>query len=330
MKPLAYERASSLDQAVGLLAASDVPARLLAGGTNLVDLMKLEVETPGLLVDVNHLGLDRVEDTDSGGLLIGAMVRNADLAADPRVRERYPVLARALLSAASGQIRNLATTGGNLLQRTRCVYFMDATKPCNKRLPGSGCPAIEGASRELGVLGTSRSCIATHPGDMAVALAALDAVVHYVTADGPATLAMTEFHRLPGDDPSVDTNLPPGAVITAVEVPPLPFAASSTYRKARDRRSYAFALASVAAAVDVADGRVRDVRLALGGVSHRPWRAYAAEELLRGAPATADSFRAAVEAELAAATPTDENRFKIDLVTRLVTGTLLELTGGAR
>ncbi|MCW2840231.1 MAG: putative xanthine dehydrogenase YagS FAD-binding subunit [Aeromicrobium sp.] len=329
MRPLDYRRASSVDEAVALMGRPG-PVRLLGGGTNLVDLLKLGVESPTLLVDVTHLGLDEIDDTADGGLMIGATVRNSDLAADPRVRERYPVLARALLSAASAQIRNVATTGGNLLQRTRCVYFMDATKPCNKRVPGSGCPAIEGASRELGVLGTSTECIATHPGDMAVALTALDAVVHYVTADGAATIGMDRFHRLPGDDPSRDTELPPGAMITGVEIPPLAFGPTSTYRKARDRRSFAFALASVAAAVQVEGDEVRDVRLAIGSVAHRPWRARVAEELLRGAPATADSFRAAAEAEMAAATPTEENRFKVDLVTRLVTGTLLELAGGGR
>lgn len=330
MKPLTYERPATLDEAVSLLGRGEVPTRLLAGGTNLVDLLKLDVESPQLLVDVNHLGLDRIDDTPDGGLMIGATVRNSDLAADPRVRERYPLLARALLSAASGQIRNMATTAGNLMQRTRCVYFMDATKPCNKREPGSGCPAVEGASRELGLLGTSDSCIATHPGDMAVALVALDAVVHFIAADGAGTIPIGDFHRLPGDDPSLDTTLPAGAIITAVEVPPLAFASTSTYRKARDRRSYAFALASVAAAIDVDGGTVRDIRIALGGVSPRPWRAHAAEELLRGAQATADSFRAAVEAELAAATPTGENAFKVDLVVRLVTGVLLELTGSER
>lgn len=324
MKPFDYRRASSVDEAVGLLDQSD-SVKLLAGGTNLVDLLKLDVESPGLLVDVNHLDLGSIEDTDAGGLMIGATVRNSDLAADPRVRERFPVLARALLSGASGQLRNAATTGGNLLQRTRCVYFMDASKPCNKRVPGSGCPAVDGASRELGLLGTSDTCIATHPGDLGVALAALDAVVHYTTSVGPGTLGMDRFHRLPGDDPTRDTELPSGAVITAVEVPPLPFASLSTYRKARDRRSYAFALASVAAALDLDGDEVRDVRLALGGVAHRPWRAHVAEELLRGAPATADNFRAAAAAEMDQATPTAENRFKIDLVTRLVTGTLLEL-----
>ncbi|NRQ51421.1 FAD binding domain-containing protein [Aeromicrobium stalagmiti] len=330
MKPLTYERPATLDEAVSLLGRGEVPTSLLAGGTNLVDLLKLDVESPQLLVDVNHLGLDRIDDTPNGGLMIGATVRNSDLAADPRVRERYPLLARALLSAASGQIRNMATTAGNLMQRTRCVYFMDATKPCNKREPGSGCPAVEGASRELGLLGTSDSCIATHPGDMAVALVALDAVVHFVAADGAGTIPIGDFHRLPGDDPSLDTTLPAGAIITAVEVPPLAFASTSTYRKARDRRSYAFALASVAAAIDVDGDTVRDIRIALGGVSPRPWRAHAAEELLRGAPATADSFRAAAEAELAAATPTGENALKVDLVVRLVTGVLLELTGSER
>jgi xanthine dehydrogenase YagS FAD-binding subunit len=325
MKPFAYDRASDVKSTVSGLDAAP-GTKVLAGGTNLVDLMKLGVEQPDHLIDVNELDLGGIDVLDDGGIRIGAGVRNNDLAADAIVRRRYPVLTQALVSAASGQLRNLATTGGNLLQRTRCVYFMDVSKPCNKREPGTGCPAIEGLSRDLAILGTSHECIATHPGDMAVALTALDAVVHFETVDGPSTLRIGDFYRLPGDAPEKDTNLPAGALITAVEIPPLPFGGCSTYRKARDRRSYAFALASVAAAIDIEDGIVRDVRLAFGGVSHRPWRALAAEEAMRGTPATAENFERAVELELAAATPTAQNEFKVPLLTRLAVGTLIELT----
>ena len=253
-----------------------------------------------------------------------------DLAADLRVRTRYPVLARALLSAASGQLRNRASTGGNLLQRTRCVYFTDPSKPCNKREPGTGCPARTGLSRELAVLGTSEHCIATHPGDMAVALAALDAVVHAETADGPVAVPLGDLHRLPGDAPQHDTTLPRGAVITAVELPPPPALSRSTYRKARDRASYAFALVSVAGVLVVADGVVREVRLALGGVAHKPWRARLAEQALVGRPATAQEIGAAIDLDPAAATPTEDNAFKVPLARRLVVGTLLELAGSDR
>jgi xanthine dehydrogenase YagS FAD-binding subunit len=326
MKAFEFARATDVSEAVDVLATGP-GARPLAGGTNLVDLMRLGVETPDLLVDVNRLGLDAVDETAGGGLLVGAGVRNSDLAAHPLVRDRFPVLSEALLSAASGQLRNMASTGGNLLQRTRCVYFMDASKPCNKREPGSGCPAVEGLSRELAVLGASTSCLATHPGDMAVALSALDAVVHVETATGPVAMPIADFYRLPGDEPQRDTNLPAGALITAVEIPPLGAGARSTYRKARDRRSYAFALASVAAVLEVEDGLVRDVRLALGSVAHQPWRARAAEQVLRGAPANASTFALAADAELVAARPTEQNAFKVPLLRRLVIGTLLQLAG---
>ena len=325
MKAFTYERPTDVGAAVAVLARPG--ATPLAGGTNLVDLMKLGVARPDLLVDVNHLGLDGVEQTPDGGLLIGAGVRNSDLAAHPLVRSRYPMLSQALLAGASGQLRNMASVGGNLLQRTRCTYFTDPSKPCNKRVPGSGCPAVTGLSRDLAILGASEACIATAPGDMAVALAALDAVVHIVGPEGPAAMPLDALYRLPGDAPERDTNLPDGALITAVELPVLPIAAVSTYRKARDRASYAFALGSVAAALDVQDGIVADVRLAFGAVAHKPWRAQAAEQALRGGPATSVAFRAAADAELAAATPTPDNAFKVPLLRRLTVGTLLQLTG---
>jgi len=325
VKAFAYERAGDVGGALAVLARPG--AKVLAGGTNLVDLMKLGVERPDVLVDVNRLGLDRVERTGSGGLRIGAGVRNSVLAAHPLVRSDYPLLSQALLAGASGQLRNMASVGGNLLQRTRCVYFMDPSKPCNKRVPGSGCPAITGLSRELAVLGTSEHCIATAPGDMPVALAALDAVVHLETPAGPQSLPFDAFYRLPGDTPERDTDLPPGALITAVELPAAPVAVISTYRKARDRASYAYALGSVAAALEVADGVVRDVRLAYGGASHKPWRARTAEAALLGGPATAEAFGAAADAELAAARTTQDNAFKVPLLRRLTVGTLLQLAG---
>ena len=328
MKELRYEQPGDVQAAVALLTR-EPGAKALAGGTNLVDLMKLGVETPDLLVDVDALDLRAVEERGDGGLRIGAGVRNSDLAAHPLVRTRYPVLSRALLAAASGQLRNMASTGGNLLQRTRCVYFADTGKACNKRQPGTGCPAREGLSRELAVLGASEHCLATHPGDMAVAMAVLDAVVLAETADGPVRIPVAEFHRLPGDAPERDTTLPPGAVITAVELPPPVPGSVSTYRKARDRASYAYALVSVAAVLAVEDGVVRDVRLALGAVAHKPWRASLAEQALVGRPATAASFAAAADAELAQATPTADNAYKVPLARRLVVGTLLELTGSA-
>jgi xanthine dehydrogenase YagS FAD-binding subunit len=325
VKPFEYTRADDVEGAVALLARPE--ARALAGGTNLVDLLKLGVEHADLIVDVNRLGFTEVVATDDGGLLIGAGVRNSELAADPLVRTRYPVLSKALLAGASGQLRNMASTAGNLLQRTRCTYFNDVSKPCNKREPGTGCPAIHGASRELAILGTSDHCIATFPGDMAVAMSALDAEIRYETVDGPGSLPIDDFYRLPGDEPERHNNLPQGALITAVRLPGLPFGPVSTYRKARDRRSYAFGLGTVAAALDVEDGVVRDVRLALGAVAHKPWRARTAEAMLRGGPATPKAFAEAATAELAPAVTTEQNAFKVPLMERMITGVLAELAG---
>ncbi len=324
MKPFRYERASDASSAIALLAQAPNGV-FLAGGTNLVDHMKLGVRQPDLLIDITHLPYDRIEALPDGGLRIGAMVRNSDLAADRTIRVRYPLLAQALLAGASGQLRNLATTGGNLLQRTRCVYFQDVSKPCNKRVPGSGCSAREGYHRDLAILGASEACIATHPSDMAVALAALDATVRVVGARGERTIPLVRFYRLPGDEPQRDTVLARDELITSVELPPLAFAARSLYRKVRDRASYAFALVSVAAALDIAGGVVRDVRIALGGVAHAPWRAARAEALLRGAPATEEMFGRAAEAELADAQPLPGNAFKVPLARNTLVRTLLDL-----
>ena len=325
MKPFRYERASDAESAIALLAQAPNGV-FLAGGTNLVDHLKLGVSQPDLLVDITHLPFDRIEPLPDGGVRIGALVRNSDLAADRTIRTHYPLLAQALLAGASGQLRNLATTGGNLLQRTRCVYFQDVTKPCNKRVPGSGCPAREGYHRELAILDTSQTCIATHPSDMAVALAALDASVRIVGPQGERALPLVDLYRLPGEEPQRDTVLSHGELITAVDLPPLAFAARSHYRKIRDRASYAFALVSVAAALDVEGGVVRDVRLALGGVAHKPWRALRAETVLRGARATEEVFGRAAEAELADAQPLPGNAFKIPLARNILVRTLLDLT----
>ena len=286
--------------------------------------MKLGVAEPLRLVDVSRLPHDAIEETASGGLRIGAAVRNADLAAHPAVRERYPVLSQALLAGASGQLRNLATVGGNLLQRTRCSYFQDVTKPCNKRRPGSGCPAREGEHRNLAILGHSDHCVATHPSDMAVALAAIDASVHVLGANGERTIPLPGLHRLPGDKPQHDTVLNPGDLITAIELgEPAP---RSAYRKVRDRASFAFAIFSVAAAVDVEDGDdPQEARIALGGVAHVPWRAERAEAALRGAPATPESFAAAADAELDPAQPLRDNAFKVPLARNVLVRTLAEL-----
>ncbi|MBT2385630.1 xanthine dehydrogenase family protein subunit M [Streptomyces sp. ISL-11] len=327
MRTFAYTRPENVDAAIDALAGSP-GAMALGGGTNLVDLMKLGVTSPGLLVDIGRLPLTEVRETAGGGLRIGANVRNSDLAAHPAVRARYPVLSQALLAGASGQLRNAATTGGNLLQRTRCLYFQDVGKPCNKRVPGSGCPAREGVHRDLAVLGHSPHCVATNPSDMAVALAALDAVVHLRGPEGERAVPLTGFHRLPGEEPHRDTVIRPAELILAVELPPAP-AGRSAYRKARDRASYAFALASVAAALDVRDGVVRDVRLAFGGLAHKPWRAHAAEEALRGAPAGEESFGQAAEAELTAAEPLRDNAFKVRLARNLAVRVLSGLTAPA-
>src|SRR5947209_7449908 len=302
MNPFRYERASDASTAVAMLAQSP-GSMFLGGGTNLVDLMKLGVAKPQVLIDISHLSDNQVELLPDGGIRIGAAVRNSDLAADRTIRAHYPILSQALLAGASGQLRNMATTGGNLLQRTRCVYFQDVSKPCNKREPGSGCPAREGYHRSLAILGASEDCIATHPSDMAVAMVALDAIVRVLGPNGERTIPLVNFHRLPGDEPQRDTVLERGELITAVDLPPLAFATRSHYRKVRDRASYAFALVSVAVAIDVADGKVRDARIAFGGVAHVPWRATKAESVLRGAPVTEESFRQAADAELADAQP---------------------------
>jgi len=325
MKPYHYEQARDIPGAVAALAEQP-NAKYLAGGTNLVDLMKLEIMTPDVLVDVRRLTSDRIEETEDGGVRIGAAVTNSDLAADRTIRSRYPVLSQALLSGASGQLRNLATTGGNLLQRTRCVYFYDTTTPCNKREPGSGCSAIEGHNKDHAILGASEHCVATHPSDMAVAMTALEAFVNVHGPDGERRIPIEDLHRLPGDEPERDTTLEHGELITAVDLPPLDLAYNSKYRKVRERASYAFALVSVAAALDVEDGVVRDVRLALGGVAHKPWRATKAEESLRGEPASEENFRAAAEIELEDARPLRENAFKVLLARNVITRTLLELS----
>jgi xanthine dehydrogenase YagS FAD-binding subunit len=327
VNPFTYTKAT--DAADALRRSAGEGVQYLGGGTNLVDLMRETIERPQALVDVTGLSGDIVETRD-GGLLIGAASRNTAVAEHPLVRTRYPVLTRAIVAGASAQIRNMATVGGNLMQRTRCPYFYDAEgSRCNKRDPGSGCDAIEGFSRGHAILGASEACAATHASDMCVALAALDAVVHLRGADGTRSVPLTKFHRLPEDHPEIETVLGPGELITAVEVPPLPFAARSAYRKVRDRASFAFALVSVAAALDVDDdGTVRDVRLALGGVATKPWRAWLAEEALRGQPATPEAFRAAVAAELADARPLRDNQFKIPLAERLVASVLAQLTTG--
>ncbi|MFY4718251.1 FAD binding domain-containing protein [Streptomyces sp. LaBMicrA B280] len=324
MREFDYRRAGDVAGAVALLGA-DPDTRYLGGGTNLVDLMKSGVERPTRLVDIRELPLDRVESTPDGGLRIGATVTNTDLAAHPEVRRRYPALAQAVLAGASGQLRNMATVGGNLLQRTRCGYFADVTQPCNKRIPGSGCPAVEGEHHNHAILGASEHCVAVHPSDMAVPLTAFDAVVHYETADGPGELPLTEFYLPVGGTPHLETALPAGALITGVVLPPAPVAARSRYRKVRERASYAFAIGSLAAALDIRDGVVREARLALGAVASRPWRARAAEEVLTGAPAAPETYAAAAEAELAAARPLSHNEYKVTLMRNLVVAVLTEL-----
>jgi xanthine dehydrogenase YagS FAD-binding subunit len=322
-----YARAGQSDEAVRL-AGERIGTKYLGGGTNLVDLMRETIEQPPALVDVTGLST-AIDVRADGTIIIGAGVKNSAVAAHPAVRERVPVLARAILTGASGQIRNMATVGGNVLQRTRCYYFYDDAARCNKRTPGAGCDAIEGFNRIHAILGASPACVATHPSDMCVALAALDAVVHLEGRDGARTMKLVDLHRLPGGRPEIETELAPGDLITAIELPPLPFAARSAYRKVRDRASYAFALVSVAAAIDVADdGTVRDVRLALGGVAHKPWRAWIAEATLKGAPATEASFRAAAEAELRDAVGLRDNAFKIELAKRTIVATLQALTRG--
>lgn len=316
MKPFSYQKAKSAEEAVASAARID-GARFIAGGTNLLDLMKLQIETPMHLIDVNGLGFDKVEATDDGGLRIGALVRNTDLAADKTVRRDYALLSRALLAGASGQLRNKATTAGNLLQRTRCPYFYDTAQPCNKRQPGSGCAALDGFSRSHAIVGASDACIATHPSDMAVAMRALDATVETMKPDGTARqIPIKDFHLLPGETPNIETALEAGELITVVTLPK-PIGGKHVYRKVRDRASYAFALVSVAAVVQP-DG---SGRVALGGVAHKPWRLEAAEgEMARGAKAVSDAL-------LAGAKTTDDNAFKTTLVERTLASVLAEAKG---
>ena len=324
MRSFSYLSAPDVGTALRTVADSE-DVKFLAGGTNLVDLMREGIEHPATIVDITRLPLTGIEELPDGTLRVGALVSNSRLAADPLVRTRYPVLAQAILLGASAQLRNMATVGGNLLQRTRCMYFYDETSACNKRTPGSGCDAIGGFSRGSAVLGTSEHCIATHPSDMAVALAMLDAVVEVQSVRGIRRVPIADFHRLPGDTPHLETVLAADELITSVELPPVPVAAHSRYRKVRDRASYAFALVSVAAALAVEDGRVTDVRLSLGGVGTKPWRAARAERVLLGRPATEEAFRRAAKAELAAAEGGPQNTFKIELAQRTIVATLRQL-----
>ena len=322
-----YSRANDVADAVRQIAA-DPRAKFIAGGTNLLDLMKGAVERPTRLIDISRLPLKTVEETRDGGLRIGALVPNSDLAYHPQVESRYPLLASAIKAGASAQLRNMASTGGNLLQRTRCYYFYDVTTPCNKREPGSGCSAINGLNRMHAILGTSDACIATHPSDMCVALAALDAKVHVTGPSGDRTIAFPDFHRLPEDTPQTDTTLNPNEIVTAVELPAKGFAANYTYLKIRDRLSYAFALVSIAAGLELDGGTIEEARLALGGVAHKPWRDAAAEAALRGQPANPDTFARAAEILLRDAKGYAHNSFKIGLAHRGIVRALTQAAQG--
>ena len=331
MNDFQYSRATDTASALELAGRSQA-GLFIAGGTNLVDLMREGIVRPGAVVDVTRLPLDGIDEHE-GGLRIGAMVRNSHLAANELIRERYPLLSEAILAGASAQLRNMATTGGNLMQRTRCYYFYDGAAHCNKRLPGSGCDALEGFNRIHAILGASEHCIATHPSDMCVALCALDAVVNVEGRNGSRSITVREFHRLPGDTPDRDTNLESGELITSVDLPGRTSGMRSKYRKVRDRASYAFALVSVAAALKVENGKFTEVRIALGGVAHKPWRAETAERILTGSTASDELFEHAAAAELAAAVPRRDNAFKIELAKRTIADVLSELTGetaGAR
>ena len=319
MNPFAYSRASDPEQAISGIAGQQ-DAKFLGGGTNLIDLMKMGVETPAQLIDINRLPLTKIEELPGGkGVRVGALVRNSDMAEHPLITSRYPLLSQAVLAGASPQLRNLATTGGNLLQRTRCYYFYDPAFPaCNKRKPGSGCGAIDGFNRIHAILGQSDQCIATHPSDMCVAMAALDAVVRVQGPKGEREIPFADFHRLPGNTPDQDTNLAHDELITAVDLPTMPFAKRSHYLKVRDRASYAFALVSVAAILDVDGQNIRSARIALGGVAHKPWRALKAEKALAGKTAGEHVFRSAAEAELSDAKGYKYNSFKIELAKRAI------------
>ncbi len=323
MKNFTYSRAENAESAISLIGQNG-HAKFLGGGTNLVDLMRENIEQPDALVDVTNLS-NQIEQTENGGIRIGAAVKNTALANNESVRTRFPVLSQAILFGASGQIRNMATVGGNLLQRTRCYYFYDGAARCNKREPNSGCDALEGFNRIHAILGTSDSCIATHPSDMCVALAALDAKIYVSGKNGEREIAFNDFHKLPENTPHIETDLQVGELITAIEIPQTDFAANSLYRKVRDRASYAFALVSVAAALEVENNTIKNVRLALGGVAHKPWRAFEAEKVLTGAEATEETFRRAAEAELKDARSFAHNSFKIELAKRTIVGVLIEL-----
>jgi len=322
-----YARANDVADAVRLITA-DPRAKFIAGGTNLIDLMKEDVERPTRLIDITRLPLKSIVETAGGGWRIGALVPNSDLAYHPLIAARYPMLASAILAGASAQLRNMASTGGNLLQRTRCYYFYDTAAPCNKREPGSGCSAIAGLNRMHAILGTSEACIATHPSDMCVALAALDAKVHVTGPAGARAIAFSEFHRLPGDTPQRDTNLQPDEIVTAVELPARGFAANYTYLKIRDRLSYAFALVSVAAALELEGDAIKEARLALGGVAHKPWRDPAAEAALCGQTANQSTFARAADLLLRDAKGFEHNAFKIDLAHRAIVRALTQAAAG--
>ncbi len=324
MKNFSYARAGDQQSAVDLIAASG-SAKFLGGGTNLIDLMREDIEQPDALIDITRLPLTAIEELPNGGLRIGASVRNSQLAGNTLVRERYPVLSQAILMGGSAQLRNMATTGGNLMQRTRCYYFYDSAARCNKRVPGAGCDAIDGFNRIHAILGTSPECIATHPSDMCVAMAALDAVVEVTGKSGERRIPLVDFHRLPGGTPHRDTNLEPDELITSVELPALPFARRSLYRKVRDRASYAFAIVSVAAALETENGVAKQVRIALGGVAHKPWRAFTAEQYLIGKTIDEHTARQAAALELEPATPFQHNGFKIELTKRTIVSVLTEL-----
>jgi len=325
MNPFTYSRPTNVSEAVNLSGAA---TRFIAGGTNLLDLMKENLTRPEHLIDITGLPLNEVTETAEGGLMIGALVSNADLAWHPLIEQRYPLLSQAVLAGASPQLRNMASTGGNLLQRTRCYYFYDATVPCNKREPGSGCPARDGLNRIHAILGASDECVATHPSDMCVALAALEAVVHVEGRAGQRRIEFADFHRLPGDAPQRDNQLADDELITAVELPPPGFAGQGNYLKIRDRASYAFALISVAAALDLDGDVIRGARLALGGVAHKPWRDKAAEQLLVGKPVSRNSFAAAADALLADAQPLEHNAFKVKLARRAIIRALSDAAVG--
>ncbi|WP_022923543.1 FAD binding domain-containing protein [Serinicoccus marinus] len=329
MRPFTYERARSVADALRrTVGATDdgASAAYLAGGTNLIDHLRLGIRETDRLIDVSHLDLTEVTELEDGGLRVGALARNADVAAHPLVRRRFPVVSAAMLAGASGQLRNMATMGGNLLQRTRCVYFQDPSTPCNKREPGSGCSAIEGLGTYNALIGASDACVAVHPSDLCVALAALDVTVVVEGPLGERRIDFADLHRLPGDHPEQDTTLDRSELITTIEIAGPGFAGHSRYRKLRERASYAFATVSVAAALDVQDGRVADVRLGLGGVAHRPHRARRAEDALRGGPATHEAYAAAIAAELEQARPGPDNAYKVLQLQRAVPAVLDALT----